>query len=188
MKPSACRNRNDRYALDFGSPVDTTISSSCAGCSIPASTSSTRAARIGPSAAFGLDWTNTGSPNGSSHMLRFDHMTAPVLLDDRCPRRRRPAGWTDSSGIGPPPDEPQERPAWRAAAGALISHEDRWAKASPDRDTTDTELRHHRRVEATVSEAIRSRVDPRRIGPPMSLDRATGSTNTLDLLDEVQQL
>lgn len=53
--------------------------------------------------------------------------------------------------IGAPPHVPEERPAWRAAAGALISHKARWANATSAQDPTAAEMRHQQRVEAAVA-------------------------------------
>lgn len=89
--------------------------------------------------------------------------------------------------IGAPPDEPQERPAWRAAAGALISYEARWAAANPGRDMAEPELRHNQRVEAANSKANCRRLEVGKVEPPMSLDRGTDPTTPFYLLDLEQQ-
>lgn len=58
--------------------------------------------------------------------------------------------------LGLPSEDLDARPAWRNAAGALISYQARWATTGPTPDRNEIELRHRRRVDLAITEVLRS--------------------------------
>ena len=82
--------------------------------------------------------------------------------------------------IGTPPRQPVDRPAWRAAAGALISYQARWDTTNPEGHVGGVEQSHRQRVDLAITEANRSRLD-HGIHAETSLVPLDGTPQVLDL-------
>lgn len=106
--------------------------------------------------------------------LEWDEQCQPEIearhdLASAIARRRRSAGRAAEldpppkviEEIGPPPKDLEARPAWRTAAGALISYRARWGQSLPTPDTAEIELRHRRRVALATTEVRRTRPTPK---------------------------